>query len=252
MEEHNSGNRTGKLYVIGIGPGGPDDRTRRAEKAIAASSVVAGYKMYLNLVEDLTDGKELISSGMTREVERCRAALERAAQGNVVSLVSSGDAGIYGMAGLALELNNALKLNVDIEVIPGVTSATAAAARMGSPLMLDFAVISLSDLLLSWETIRKRIEAVAGADLVVALYNPKSKKRTLHLQETVSILLKQRPGSTPVGIVTDAGRPNEKVVLTSLDKLLEADVNMTSIVIVGNSTSEIIDGKFITPRGYQI
>ncbi len=252
MEEHNSGHRAGKLYVIGIGPGGPDDRTRRAEKAIAASNVVAGYKMYLGLVEDLTEGKELISSGMTREVERCRAALERAAQGNVVSLVSSGDAGIYGMAGLALELNNALKLNVDIEVIPGVTSATAAAARMGSPLMLDFAVISLSDLLLSWETIRKRIEAVAGADLVVALYNPKSKKRTLHLKETVSILLNHRPGSTPVGIVTDAGRPNEKIVLTSLDKLLEADVNMTSIVIVGNSTSEIIDGKFITPRGYQI
>lgn len=252
MEEHNSGHRTGKLYVIGIGPGGPDDRTRRAEKAIASSSVIAGYKMYLNLIEDLTEGKELISSGMTREVERCRAALERAAQGDVVSLVSSGDAGIYGMAGLALELNNALKLNVDVEIIPGVTSATAAAARMGSPLMLDFAVISLSDLLLSWEVIRKRIEAVAGADLVCALYNPKSKKRTLHLKETVNILLNHRPGSTPVGIVTDAGRPDEKIVLTSLDKLLEADVNMTSIVIIGNSTSEIIDGKFITPRGYQI
>lgn len=252
MEEHNSSNCAGKLYVIGIGPGGPDDRTRRAEKAIAASSVIAGYKMYLSLIEDLTEGKELISSGMTREVERCRAALERAAQGNVVSLVSSGDAGIYGMAGLALELNNALKLNVDIEIIPGVTSATAAAARMGSPLMLDFAVISLSDLLLSWETIRKRIEAVAVADLVVALYNPKSKKRTLHLEETVSILLNHRPGSTPVGIVTDAGRPNEKIVLTSLDKLLEAEVIMTSIVIVGNSTSKIMDGKFITPRGYQV
>lgn len=252
MEKHNSGNCKGKLYVVGIGPGGPEDRTRRAEKAIAASSVVAGYKMYLDLVEDLTEGKKLVSSGMTREVERCRAALESAADGNVVALVSSGDAGIYGMAGLALELNHALEFHVPIETIPGVTSATAAAARIGSPLMLDFAVISLSDLLLSWETIRKRIEAVAGADLVIALYNPKSKKRTLHLKEAVAILLNCRPGSTPVGIVTDAGRPGEKIVLASLDKLLEVDINMTSIIIVGNSTSKIIDGKFITPRGYRI
>ncbi|MEQ8202948.1 MAG: precorrin-3B C(17)-methyltransferase [Smithellaceae bacterium] len=252
MEKHNSGNCTGKLYVVGIGPGGPEDRTRRAEKAITESNVVAGYKMYLDLIKDLTEGKEIISSGMTREVERCRAALESAAQGNVVALVSSGDAGIYGMAGLALELNHALEFRVPIETIPGVTSATAAAARIGSPLMLDFAVISLSDLLLSWETIRKRIEAVAGADLVIALYNPKSKKRTLHLKEAVAILLNCRPGSTPVGIVTDAGRPGEKIVLASLDKLLEADINMTSIIIVGNSTSKIIDGKFITPRGYRI
>lgn len=252
MEKHNSGNSAGKLYVVGIGPGGPEDRTRRAEKAITESNVVAGYKMYLDLIKDLTEGKEIISSGMTREVERCRAALESAAQGNVVALVSSGDAGIYGMAGLALELNHALEFHVPIETIPGVTSATAAAARIGSPLMLDFAVISLSDLLLSWETIRKRIEAVAGADLVIALYNPKSKKRTLHLKEAVAILLNCRPGSTPVGIVTDAGRPGDKIVLASLDKLLEVDINMTSIIIVGNSTSKIIDGKFITPRGYRI
>jgi len=189
---------------------------------------------------------------MTREVERCRAALESAAQGNVVALVSSGDAGIYGMAGLALELNHALGFHVAVETIPGVTSATAAAARIGSPLMLDFAVISLSDLLLSWEIIRKRIEAVAQADLVLALYNPKSKKRSLHLEETVAILRNHRAGSTPVGIVTDAGRPGEKIVLASLDKVLEAEINMTSIVIIGNSTSKIIDGKFITPRGYQI
>ena len=252
MEKHNSGNCAGKLYVVGIGPGGPEDRTRRAEKAIAESNVVAGYKMYLDLIEDLTEGKELISSGMTREVERCHAALESAAQGNVVALVSSGDAGIYGMAGLALELNSALNLHVAVETIPGVTSATAAAARMGSPLMLDFAVISLSDLLLSWETIRKRIEAVAQADIVLALYNPKSKKRSRHLEETVAILRNHRPGSTPAGIVTDAGRPDEKIVLTDLDNLLDAEINMRSVVIIGNSTSKVIDGKFITPRGYQI
>jgi len=252
MEKHNSGNCAGKLYVVGIGPGGPEDRTHRAEKAIAESNVVAGYKMYLELVADLTAGKELISSGMTREVERCRAALECAAQGNVVSLVSSGDAGIYGMAGLAHELNHALGLHVAVEIVPGVTSAVAAASRLGSPLMLDYATISLSDLLMPWETIRKRIVAVAEADLVVALYNPKSKKRTRHLEETTAILLNHRPSSTPVGIVTDAGRPDEKVILTNLGDLLKAEINMKSMVIVGNSTSTIVDGKFITPRGYHI
>lgn len=252
MEKHNSGNCKGKLYVVGIGPGGPEDRTRRAEKAIAASSVVAGYKMYLDLVEDLTEGKKLVSSGMTREVERCRAALESAADGNVVALVSSGDAGIYGMAGLALELNHALELHVDIEIVPGVTSAVAAASRLGSPLMLDYATISLSDLLMPWGTIRQRIEAVAKADLVVALYNPKSKKRSRHLEETVSILLEARPASTPVGIATDAGRNGETLVITNLASVLIQEINMHSIVIVGNSTTKIINGKMVTSRGYQI
>ena len=252
MEKHNSGNCTGKLYIVGIGPGGPEDRTRRAEKAIAASNVVAGYKMYLELIEDLTEGKELISSGMTRELERCRAALDRAAEGNVVALVSSGDAGIYGMAGLALELAAAENPGVPIEIIPGVTSAVAAASRLGSPLMLDYATISLSDLLMPWETIRQRIEAVAQADLVVALYNPKSKKRSAHLEETVAILLAARPAATPVGIVTDAGRNGETIVITDLASVLEQEINMRSIVIVGNTTTKVIDGNMVTPRGYQI
>jgi precorrin-3B C17-methyltransferase len=252
MEEYNSGNCAGKLYVIGIGPGGPEDRTRRAEKAIAESNVVAGYKMYLELIEDLTEGKELISSGMTREVERCRAALESAAKGNVVALVSSGDAGIYGMAGLALELAAAENPGVPIEIVPGVTSAVAAASRLGSPLMLDYATISLSDLLMPWETIRQRIKAVAEADLVVALYNPKSKKRSAHLEETISILLAARPAATPVGIVTDAGRDGETIVITDLASVLDQEINMRSIVIVGNTTTKVIDGNMVTPRGYSI
>lgn len=252
MEKHNSGNCTGKLYIVGIGPGGPEDRTRRAEKAIAASNVVAGYKMYLELVEDLTEGKELISSGMTRELERCRAALDRAAKGDVVALISSGDAGIYGMAGLALELAAAENPGVPIEIIPGVTSAVAAASRLGSPLMLDYATISLSDLLMPWETIRRRIEAVAQADLVVALYNPKSKKRSVHLEETVAILLEARPASTPVGIVTDAGRQGETIVITNLAAVLDQEINMRSIVIVGNTTTKVIGGNMVTPRGYRL
>jgi len=208
--------------------------------------------MYLELIEDLTEGKELISSGMTRELERCRAALDRAAEGNVVALVSSGDAGIYGMAGLALELAAAENPGVPIEIIPGVTSAVAAASRLGSPLMLDYATISLSDLLMPWETIRQRIEAVAQADLVVALYNPKSKKRSAHLEETVAILLAARPAATPVGIVTDAGRNGETIVITDLASVLDQEINMRSIVIVGNTTTKVIDGNMVTPRGYQL
>ena len=252
MERRNSSNSTGKLFVVGIGPGGAADRTRRAEDAIAQSSVIAGYKTYLDLIKDLTKGKEIISSGMTREVERCRAALLRAKEGDITALVSSGDAGIYGMAGLALELAAAEGIDVPIEVVPGVTSATAAASRIGSPLMLDFAVISLSDLLLPWETIRRRIRAVAEGDLVVALYNPRSKKRTRHLEETVAILLETRSESTPVGIVTDAGRDHEIAVITNLGSLLTEDINMRSVVIVGNSTTKVIKGKIVTPRGYHL
>ena len=175
------GDRPGKLYVVGIGPGGRQHRTLRAIEAIAESRTVVGYTPYLEAIADLTGGKELVASGMTHEVERCRQALHRAAAGEVVALISSGDAGIYGMAGLALELAEAENLHVPLEIIPGVTAASAAAAALGAPLMLDFAVISLSDLLVSWEVIRRRLEAVAAADLVVALYNPRSKKRVRQL-----------------------------------------------------------------------
>lgn len=238
--------------MVGIGPGGPADRTHRAEAAIAASSVVAGYKRYLDLIEDLTAGKELISSGMTKERERCRAALERAEVGATVSLVSSGDSGIYGMAGLAVELAASEGRNVSIEIVPGVTASTATAAALGAPLMLDFACISLSDLLVPWGSIRQRLEAVASADLVVALYNPRSKKRTEQLEEAASIFLKYRPGSTPVGVGTAVGTEDERIVLSDLGTFLDLEITMRSIVIVGNRSSKIIDGFFITPRGYSV
>ena len=187
---------------------------------------------------------------MMRERERCEQALTLAASGHTVSLVSSGDAGVYGMAGLAIELREKLGVVSPIEIIPGMTASTAASAAMGAPLMLDFAVISLSDLLVPWDMIRKRLSAVAQADLVVALYNPKSKKRVSQLEEAAHIFRSLRSDSTPVGIATAVGSPEQSIVLTDLKHFLDFEINMRSVVIIGNSTSRIVDSFFITPRGY--
>jgi precorrin-3B methylase len=269
----------GKLYVVGIGPGGPLDRTRRAEAAIAESQVVVGYHRYLRLIADLTPGKELISSGMKEEVVRCRAAIERARAGQTVSLVSSGDAGIYGMAGLAIELAHAEGAKLDgppaglkpagghppappagfnpaggysIEIIPGVTAANAAAARLGAPLMLDFAVISLSDLLIPWDVILGRLKALAAADLVVALYNPKSSQRVRQFQEAIAIFRQHRPAETPVGLAAAVGTEEERLTLSTLQKVLDEEVDMRTVVIIGNSMSKVVDGWFVTSRGYAL
>jgi precorrin-3B C17-methyltransferase len=217
-----------------------------------SSDVVVGYRQYLDLVLDLTRGKEIVASGMTQEVERCRAALRHAVAGKTVSLVSSGDPGVYGMAGLALEMAAGEEFHTTIEVIPGVPSANAAAARLGAPLMLDYATISLSDLLVSWTTIRARLEAVAAADLVVALYNPRSRKRVSQLEEGTAIFRAHRPGSTPVGIATAVGRKDEQIILSDLDHFLNEPVGMRSMVIIGNSASRTARGWFITPRGYRL
>ncbi len=214
------------------------------------SQIVVGYTPYLEAIADLTAGKQLVASGMTHEVQRCRQALQRAASGETVALISSGDAGIYGMAGLALELAEVENLHVMVEIVPGVTAASAAAAAVGAPLMLDFAVISLSDLLVSWEVIRRRLESVAAADLVVALYNPRSKKRVRQLEETVEIFRAVRAGQTPVGVVTSAGQDDQSSVITDLDHLLEQDVDMRTVVIIGNSSTRRIDHWMVTARGY--
>jgi precorrin-3B C17-methyltransferase len=228
------------------------DRTRRAEQAIAASGVIVGYARYLELIADLTKGKSLVSSGMRQETERCRMALNLALSGETVALVSSGDPGIYGMAGLAIELAAAEAMPVPIEVIPGITASSAAAARLGAPLMLDYAVISLSDLLVPWETIRKRLEAVAAADLVTVLYNPKSKKRVKQLEEALALFSAHRPGTTPVGIGTSVGTEEEQIVLTDLDRVLKQEIGMRSILIIGNRSSKKILNWFVTPRGYKV
>ncbi len=238
--------------MVGIGPGGPLDRTFRAQAAIEASEVIAGYKRYVKAVDDLIGDKTIIATGMTKEVDRCRQAIEAATEGKVVALISSGDAGIYGMAGLALEMIHAEKYDIEVEIIPGVTAASAAAARLGAPLMLDFAIISLSDLLVEWELIRKRLQAVAQADLVVALYNPRSRKRIKQLDETVEIFLEHRPPETPVGIGTDMANKDEHIIITTLGELLQYDISMLSIVIIGNTETQRMGKWLVNPRGYQI
>ncbi len=238
--------------MVGIGPGGPLDRTRRAAEAIARSQLIVGYTHYVEQIRDLTAGKEVIATGMTQEVERCRVALLRAAGGQEVALISSGDPGIYGMAGLALEIAAADQVAVAIEIIPGVSAAAAAAAALGAPLMCDFAVLSLSDLLVPWETIRTRLEAVAAADLVAVLYNPRSKKRRSQLAEAAAIFRRYRPGKTPVGVGTAVGTAEENIVLSDLDAFLDLEIGMRSIVIVGNRSSRRQENWFVTPRGYII
>ena len=221
-------------------------------QAISQSSVVVGYTPYIDSLADLTSGKELIVSGMMQEQERCRIALQRASKGATVALVSSGDAGVYGMAGLALEMAEAESFQVAIEIIPGISAANAAAARLGAPLMLDYACISLSDLLVPWERIRQRIALLAEADMVLALYNPRSTKRVKQLQETVEIMLRHRPATTPVGIVTAASAADESITLTTLGNLLEQTVTMRSLVIIGNSDTREIGGMLVTARGYRL
>jgi precorrin-3B C17-methyltransferase len=228
------------------------DRTHRAEQAIGASTVVVGYRPYLELIEDLTAGKELLSSGMRKETERCREALQRAAAGASVALVSSGDPGVYGMAGLAFELAEAEGFDVEIEIVPGISAAGSAAARLGAPLMLDYACISLSDLLVPWEGIVRRLEAVAAADLAVALYNPKSTKRVGQIAQAAAIFRAHRPGTTPVGICTAMGTDEERLEIADLATFLEREITMRSIVIIGNSSTRVIRGRMVTPRGYRV
>jgi precorrin-3B C17-methyltransferase len=214
--------------------------------------MIVGYARYLELIADLTKGKRLVSSGMRQETERCRKALDLVRSGETVALVSSGDPGIYGMAGLAIELAAAEGLPIPIEVIPGITASSAAASRLGAPLMLDYAVISLSDLLVPWETIRKRLAAVAAADLVTVLYNPRSKKRVRQLEEALALFADHRPGTTPVGIGTSVGTEEEQIVLTELDQVLKQEIGMRSIVIIGNCSSRKFLNWFVTPRGYRV
>ena len=250
-----------KLYVVGIGPGGLQHMTFEAKAALEKAAVIVGYKTYLDFITPLLEGKEVVSSGMMKEVERCEAALHLASQGQDVALVSSGDAGIYGMAGLVLELVAAetdqgsplplLRHSVEVVVIPGVSAVQAAASVLGAPLMHDFAVISLSDLMTSWQAIRGRLAAAATSDFVIALYNPKSKGRVTQIEEARDILLACRAASTPVGIVRNACREGEEKVVTTLGEMLAHDIDMFSIVIIGNSATFVDqEGRMVTPRGY--
>lgn len=241
-----------KIYVIGIGPGNISEMTPRARRAIEESDLIIGYSTYIELIRGYFPGKQFESSGMTREVERCSLVLQKALDQKTVSLVSSGDSGIYGMAGIMLEVVANSGTDVPVEIIPGVTSATSAAAVLGAPLMHDFAVISLSDLLTPLELIYKRVSFAAEGDFVICLYNPKSKNRSDYIDTAKDLILKHRGLDTPVGIVKNSGRQDETAVVTTLRNMLDFEIDMFSIVIIGNSKTYIKDGKMITPRGYNI
>nr|MBF0222800.1 precorrin-3B C(17)-methyltransferase [Desulfobulbaceae bacterium] len=240
----------GKVFIVGTGPGSIDHITSAAIKAIDGADVIVGYKTYLDLIPELLVGKEILSSAMMQEVERCKKTLEIAEKGQKVAIISGGDPGIYAMAGLIFELAAESNSPTEIEVIPGIAAINGCAARLGAPLMHDFAAISLSDLLTPWSIIEKRLSAAAEADFVIALYNPKSKKRTEHIIKARERIMEHRSGKTPVGVVTACNRDNEKVTITTLDNLLDADINMQSTVIIGNSTTFQWKECMITPRGY--
>jgi len=216
--------------------------------------VIVGYQTYIELLDGLIDGKEVISSGMTREVERCSLAIEKALAGNYVAVVSSGDPGIYGMAGITLELleKQGAGDRLEVEIVPGITSANAAASSLGAALMHDFTVISLSDLLTPWEVIEKRLEAAARADFVTVLYNPVSRKRTEQIKRAREIFLRYRPRSTPVGIVRNAKRSGEEVTRTDLEGFLDNHIDMFTVVLIGSSQTYHTEKFMITPRGYNV
>ncbi len=241
----------GAVIVVGTGPGSLDHITPAAVRSIRDADVIIGYRTYLDLLPDLLVGKEVISSSMMQEVERCCSALRMAEEGKRVVMVSGGDPGIYAMAGLLFEIAAEVGSETGIEVVPGIAAVNSCAARLGAPLMHDFATISLSDLLTPWETIERRLHAAASADFVIAIYNPKSKKRVEHIARAREILLQYRNPQTPVGIVRAATRLDESVLLTDLEHLLEAEITMQTTVIVGNSRTYSWRGRMVTPRGYR-
>lgn len=256
----------GALYILGLGPGNMEHLSRRACNVLEMVDAVAGYTTYIDLVRPLIQEKQIISTGMTKEVQRVEAAIDEALKGRSCALISSGDPGIYAMSGLVFELcqqknisvapavsfaKDKLRKNVlQVEIVPGIPAVCAGAALLGSPISHDFAVISLSDLLTPWEVIEKRIEGAAMADFVIALYNPKSKKRNWQLQRAQEIILKYRSARTPVGIVTSAMREEEHRQIVCLENLHEAEVNMQTIVFIGNENTETYLNYMVTPRGY--
>ncbi len=227
--------------------------TTEAKEAIEAAEVIVGYKTYVKLIETIIKpGAEIFSGVMGKEVERAKAAVTNAIQGKHVAVISSGDPGVYGMAGVVLEVAEREKAKVPIEIVPGVTAATAAASLLGAPLVTDFAVISLSDLLTSWNLIEKRLHAAAEADFVIVLYNPQSEGRKEPLAKAYEILLKHRKPETPVGVVRQVGRKGEVTVVATLKELMGIEVDMTTTIIVGNSTTRVVGNRLVTPRGYHL
>ncbi|MEN6440284.1 MAG: precorrin-3B C(17)-methyltransferase [Syntrophobacter sp.] len=262
VDKLHDGNRPGKLFIVSLGPGSRSFMTSEALQALGEAEIVLGYKTYLDLIPDLLEGKTVVSSGMRKEVDRCQDAIDHALAGKSVALVSSGDAGIYGMAGLVLDIGRKRgldfsecgaepdKSSICVRIIPGIPAFNAAASLAGAPLMHDFAAVSLSDHLTPWDVIEKRLGAVAEADFVLAIYNPRSHSRPDLLEKARRILLNTRAPDTPVAIVRKAMREGQWKCITTLGQLPVEEVDMQSIVIVGNSRTYIWKGWMVTPRGY--
>lgn len=240
----------GKIYVTGLGPGAADQMTQKARKVLEHCSVIVGYTVYIDLIREDYPDKRYLSTPMRKETERCRMAFEEAEKGNDVAMVCSGDAGIYGMAGLILEIGKDYP-KTEVEIVPGITAASGGAAVLGAPLMHDFAVISLSDLLTPWETIEQRLRAAAEADFVICLYNPASRKRADYLAKACGIILQYRSPDTVCGTVRNIGREGEAYSVLSLEELRETKADMFTTVFVGNSNTKELNGRMVTPRGYK-
>jgi len=245
---------TGILYVVGIGPGARDHTTPAALAAIADAELIVGYTTYIHLVKHLIAGKEVIRTGMTEEIGRARAAVEHARAGGKVALVSSGDAGIYGMAGLVFEVLRSIGWkrgeSPELRIIPGMTALSSCGSLVGAPLVHDFCAISLSDLLTPWPVIARRLEAAASADFVIGLYNPASGRRTRQIVEAQATIRRHRAGDTPVALVKSAYRKLQTAVVTDLDHLLDYEIGMLTTVLVGSSQTFVYEGYMVTPRGY--
>lgn len=238
-----------KIYVVGLGPGEADQMTPKAYKALQACDIIAGYTVYIDLIRDLFPGKTFLSTPMTKEADRCRLVIDRALAGHTTAIVSSGDAGVYGMAGIMYEMAQDYP-ELDIEIVSGITAACSGAAVIGAPLTHDFAVISLSDLLTPWAKIERRLAASAQADFVICLYNPSSKKRKDYLAKACDIILQYQPAHLPAAVVRNIGRDGEHYELMTLEQLRTTAVDMFTTVFIGNSETRVINNKMVTPRGY--
>ncbi|MGK3997523.1 precorrin-3B C(17)-methyltransferase [Sorangium sp. So ce1024] len=248
------GDSKGVLSIVGIGPGAEQHASRAALEAIAASDLIVGYTTYIRLVKHLIEGKEIIKTGMTEEIGRARAAVERARDGARVAIISSGDAGVYGMAGLVFQVLEEIGWkrgeSPELRIVPGMTALNACASLVGAPLGHDFCAISLSDLLTPWPVIERRLEAAAAADFVIGLYNPASGRRTRQIVRAQEIIRQHRAGTTPVALVKSAYRKLESAVLTDLDHFLDYEIGMLTTVLVGSTNTFMFEGYMVTPRGY--
>ena len=238
------------VYVVGLGPGAGEQMTAQARQALEQCPVIAGYTVYIDLIREEFPEKQFLMTPMRKEAERCKMALEQAQQGQDVAMVCSGDAGVYGMAGLMYELK-ADYPGVELKIVPGITAATGGAAVLGAPLMHDFAVISLSDLLTPWEKIEARLRAAAAADFVICIYYPSSRKRKDHLARACRILRKYKRADTVCGIVKNIGRDGEEKKILTLEELEQTEADMFTTVYVGNEQTKNLDGYMVTPRGYR-